>query len=108
MLRLFRPIAFLLILAPSAGVSSAGVLDRVADDLENGRDIVITSYVGLWYTNNDSPKDNLYWGQLYGHETLFRKAKKAQRDLAGLTAPGNRRADHCGLSRVPEYVAGSP
>jgi hypothetical protein len=64
--------------APSRGAPSEGerhdsrLMDRVRGDLRQGRDVVITSYVGLWYEHSNDPSQNLYWGALYGHDAMFR------------------------------------
>ena len=50
--------------------------DRLRRDVSGGKDIVITSYVALWYKHSDDPSRNLYWGALYGHEAMFRPSRR--------------------------------
>ena len=42
-----------------------------AAQLQEGKPIVVTSYIGLWYDNNHEPEKNLYWGNLGGQYFLF-------------------------------------
>ena len=60
---------------PSSGVSLA---QRIARDLREGNDIVITSYVALWYRHSEEPARNLYWGALYGHEAMLRPGRRPE------------------------------
>jgi hypothetical protein len=46
----------------------------LAADVKAGKPITIATYIGLWYTYNDDPERNLYWGALYGHKTMFEVA----------------------------------
>ncbi len=70
--------------APSPGAPSESerhdchLMDRVRGDLRQGRDVVITSYVGLWYTQSNDPSRNSYWGALYGHGAMFRPARRSE------------------------------
>ena len=74
-----RAIAGLLAVMVFAGESTASVLDRVEHDLSQGRDVVVTSYVGLWY--RDPPRLNLFWGALYGHDSLFDRPSEIEAKL---------------------------
>jgi hypothetical protein len=47
------------------------VADRAHADLVHGTDVVIASYVGLWFDCQRSPRCNLYWGARYGHSTMM-------------------------------------
>jgi hypothetical protein len=53
-------------------------MDRVRADLRQGLDVVITSYVGLWFEYSNDPSRNLYWGALYGHDSMFRPARRSR------------------------------
>ena len=60
---------------PSFTVSLA---ERIARDLRDGKDLVVTSYVALWYQHAEEPARNLYWGALYGHEAMFRPGRRSE------------------------------
>jgi len=57
---------------------SESLTQRITDDLRNGEDIVVTSYVAMWYEHSESPSENLYWGALYGHEAMFRPGRYSE------------------------------
>jgi hypothetical protein len=58
--------------------STIPLAQRIARDLREGNDIVITSYVALWYRHSREPAKNLYWGALYGHEAMFRPERRSE------------------------------
>ena len=62
--------------------------DRIQRDLSDGKDVVITSYVGLWYQNQQDPAHNLFWGNLYGHSALFEREREIRRELPFLSVTG--------------------
>jgi len=52
--------------------------DRLVQDLRQGRDLHITSYVGLWAVHRNDPARNLYWGALYGHGAMFTESRRQE------------------------------
>jgi hypothetical protein len=51
------------------------LMGRIKGDLDSGNNIVITSYVGLWYANQHNPARNIYWGNQFGHGDFFKNPK---------------------------------
>jgi len=75
------------------------VRDRIQADLATGQDVVITSYVGLWIRHQHDPNHNLYWGDAYGHSTLFERKSSVHQRLPSVgtidyTIIAERDADH--------------
>lgn len=69
----------------AAARRSDSVADRVRTDLSRGVDVVVASYVGLWYENQSDPAHNLYWGNLYGHSALFSRPAEIRARLPFFT-----------------------
>jgi hypothetical protein len=79
-----RALPLILLLATGLAGAEPGAVsltDRIRSDLAQGREIVVTSYVGLWYDDQDRPEKNLYWGALYGHDALFRRKAELRTKL---------------------------
>ena len=55
--------------------------EKVKRDIEDGKSVVVTSYVGLWYENSKFPEKNLYWGALYGHDSFFKRKSEIKKKL---------------------------
>ncbi len=66
--------------SPAVAVEATAVSlqERLVNDLREGKDIVITSYVAMWYQHARNPARNLYWGALYGHEAMFRPGRRSE------------------------------
>ena len=62
----------------SRSTSAVSLAQRIARDLREGNDIVVTSYVALWYEHSQEPARNLYWGALYGHEAMLRPGRRQE------------------------------
>ncbi|MFC1812342.1 hypothetical protein ACFL03_06575 [Thermodesulfobacteriota bacterium] len=59
-------------------IAQDDLYQELASQLQQGKPIVITSYIGLWYDRQDEPERNLYWGKMAGHYFLFSKSKSIQ------------------------------
>jgi hypothetical protein len=54
-----------------------GLYYEIAKDLIQGKPLIITNYLGLWI-DNKPPAKNLYWGNLYGHKSMFDRSNSDQ------------------------------
>jgi len=65
-----------------------GLYVRIAEDLAEGKPLIVTSYYGMWFTRQGNPERNLNWGTRDGHYTMLsnagrsRQIKKAYRHSA--------------------------
>jgi hypothetical protein len=78
------------LLVSSLGLHAETVAERVHRDLSRGENVVITSYVGLWYGHLREPRRNLYWGSSCGHSTLFSRKAEIRRRLPFLAVTDYR------------------
>ncbi len=67
---------FLPSIAFSVGVEE--LYQDIARQLQEDKPLVVTSYIGLWYDNNHDPERNLYWGNMGGHDFLFRNSRSIE------------------------------
>jgi len=75
---------FLLCLGVGAALADNGrtgrpiepVYDRIAQDLQAGRPLVIAAYYGLWFDHNQNPDRNLNWGTYYGHARMMARVTR--------------------------------
>lgn len=49
--------------------------ERIAEDLNAKKPLVIASYYGMWQARADQPDRNLNWGVYYGHKTMLLRAQ---------------------------------
>lgn len=63
------------------GGRNDSVAARVRRDLSRGEDVVVASYVGLWFAHQNDPAQNLYWGARYGHSAYFARRGAARGSL---------------------------
>ncbi len=81
--------------------TSASVAERVRRDLSRGVDVVVASYVALWYENSRDPAHNLYWGNSYGHSALFSRPAEIRARLPFLSVTGYTAAPERSFSEDP-------
>lgn len=51
-----------------------GLYSVIAKDIKEGKPLIISNHIGLWI-DGKPPDKNLYWGALYGHKSMFDRAK---------------------------------
>lgn len=81
-----------------AGGANELLYQELALQLQEGKPIVITSYIGLWYDHQNEPERNLYWGNMGGHYFLFKNSPSIQ-NLA------SRYRNNAGLRRIAGNIS---
>lgn len=57
--------------------SLVGLYERIAEDLKEGRPLVIAAYYGMWFEHEGDPDRNLNWrGGRYGHARMVGRARR--------------------------------
>ncbi len=64
------------LITPAHAEALDPLYDRIAEDLNAGRPLIIAGYYGLWHERAEDPERNLNWGTYYGHMRMLERVRK--------------------------------